>query len=329
MQDMHVLVTGAAGFIGYHLAEALLAKGARVTGLDNLNTYYDVSLKQARLRRLEARANFAFLGLDVADRAPILALAEKYADISHVVHLAAQAGVRHSLTDPYTYVTSNVMGQVVMLELARRLPAIRHFVYASSSSVYGANDKLPFSIEDETEQPNSLYAATKKSTELIARTYAHLYAVPATGLRFFTVYGPWGRPDMAAFIFTKAILAGEPIQVFNNGEMWRDFTYIDDIVAGILAALSHVPAAVPPHAVYNLGNHKPEKLTDFIATLEKAIGKKAHIVFAPMQPGDVPSTFADIDASQRDLGFVPTTPIAEGIPRFVDWYKSYYRPNNR
>ena len=322
---MHVLVTGAAGFIGYHVADALLAKGARVSGIDNLNAYYEVALKEARLQKLQANKNFDFAKLDIADRAAMLALASKYPDVTHIVHLAAQAGVRHSLTDPYTYVMSNVMGQVVMLELARLLPKLQHFVYASSSSVYGANTKLPFSIDDETEQPNSLYAATKKSDELIARTYAHLYAVPSTGLRFFTVYGPWGRPDMAAFLFTKAILAGEPIKVFNNGEMWRDFTYIDDIVAGILAALAHTPQVKPPHGIYNLGNHKSEKLTDFIATLERALGQKAQMIFEPMQPGDVASTFADIEASRRDLGFEPKTPIAEGVPRFVDWYKTYYR----
>jgi UDP-glucuronate 4-epimerase len=322
---MHVLVTGAAGFIGYHLSEALLARGARVTGVDNLNDYYEVSLKDARLKNLQAKKNFSFLKLDIADRSAMLALSGKHSDITHVAHLAAQAGVRHSLTDPYTYVMSNVMGQVVMLELARLLPALQHFVYASSSSVYGANTKLPFAVEDETEQPNSLYAATKKADELIARTYAHLYAVPATGLRFFTVYGPWGRPDMAAFLFTKAILADEPIKVFNNGEMWRDFTYIDDIVSGILGALARAPSVKPPHSVYNLGNHKSEKLTDFIATLERALGKKAQMNFEPMQPGDVASTFADIEASRRDLGFEPKTPIAEGIPRFVEWYRNYYR----
>lgn len=322
---MHVLVTGAAGFIGYHLSETLLKQGARVTGIDNLNDYYDVSLKDARLSNLRRHASFKFVRLDIADRDQILALAPTLADATHVAHLAAQAGVRHSLTDPYTYVMSNVMGQVVLLELARLLPRLQHFVYASSSSVYGANTKLPFSVDDETEQPNSLYAATKKSDELIARTYAHLYGIKATGLRFFTVYGPWGRPDMAAFMFAKAILADEPIRVFNNGEMWRDFTYIDDIVAGLVAALKHVPQVAPPHTVYNLGNHRSEKLTDFIATLEQALGRKAQMKFEPMQPGDVPSTYADIDASRRDLGFEPKTPISEGIPRFVDWYKNYYR----
>lgn len=322
---MKVLLTGAAGFIGYHVAQALLARGDEVVGIDNLNAYYEVSLKEARLANLAAKPGFKFERLDIADREAMLALPAKHAGITHVIHLAAQAGVRHSLIDPYTYVSSNVMGQVILLELARQLQTLEHFVYASSSSVYGGNTKLPFSIDDETEQPNSLYAATKKADELIGHTYAHLYAIPATGLRFFTVYGPWGRPDMAAFLFTKAILAGEPIKVFNNGEMWRDFTYIDDIVAGILAATARKPTKKPPHAIYNLGNHRSEKLTDFIATLESALGRKAQIKFEPMQPGDVARTYADIEASRRDLGFDPKTPIAEGIPRFVAWYKEHYR----
>jgi UDP-glucuronate 4-epimerase len=322
---MKVLLTGAAGFIGYHVAQALLARGDQVVGIDNLNAYYEVALKDARLAQLTAQKGFAFERADIADRDAMFAMAAKYPNVTHVVHLAAQAGVRHSLTDPYTYVTSNVMGQVVMLELARKFAKLEHFVYASSSSVYGGNTKLPFSIEDETEQPNSLYAATKKADELIGHTYAHLYNLPATGLRFFTVYGPWGRPDMAAFLFTKAILAGEPIKVFNNGEMWRDFTYIDDIVAGVLAATARKPTKKPPHAIYNLGNHRSEKLTDFIATLESALGRKAQIKFEPMQPGDVARTYADIEASRRDLGFDPKTPIAEGIPRFVAWYKEHYR----
>jgi UDP-glucuronate 4-epimerase len=322
---MKVLLTGAAGFIGYHVAQALLARGDQVVGIDNLNAYYEVALKDARLAQLTAQKGFAFERADIADRDAMFAMAAKYPNVTHVVHLAAQAGVRHSLTDPYTYVTSNVMGQVVMLELARKFAKLEHFVYASSSSVYGGNTKLPFSIEDETEQPNSLYAATKKADELIGHTYAHLYNLPATGLRFFTVYGPWGRPDMAAFLFTKAILAGEPIKVFNNGEMWRDFTYIDDIVAGILAATARKPTKKPPHAIYNLGNHRSEKLTDFIATLESALGRKAQITFEPMQPGDVARTYADIEASRRDLGFDPKTPIAEGIPSFVAWYKEHYR----
>ncbi len=322
---MQVLLTGAAGFIGYHVAQALLARGEEVVGVDNLNTYYEVTLKEARLAKLTGQKGFSFERLDIADRDAMLALASKYPGTTHVVHLAAQAGVRHSLTDPYTYVTSNVMGQVILLELARKLSKLEHFVYASSSSVYGGNTKLPFSVDDETEQPNSLYAATKKADELIGHTYAHLYGIPATGLRFFTVYGPWGRPDMAAFLFTRAILKDEPIRVFNHGEMWRDFTYVDDIVAGVLAAVAHRPKRTPPHAVYNLGNHTSEKLTDFIAILENALGRKARYQFEPMQPGDVARTYADIEASRRDLGFEPKTPISEGVPRFVAWYKDYYR----
>lgn len=322
---MKVLLTGAAGFIGYHTAQALLKRGDEVVGVDNLNAYYEVSLKEARLKQLTAQKGFAFERLDIADRDAMLALAAKHPGVTHVVHLAAQAGVRHSLTDPYTYITSNVMGQVILLELARKFSKLEHFVYASSSSVYGGNTKLPFSIDDETEQPNSLYAATKKADELIGHTYAHLYGIPSTGLRFFTVYGPWGRPDMAAFLFTRAILAGEPIRVFNHGEMWRDFTFVDDIVAGILAAVARKPSKTPPHAVYNLGNHRSEKLTDFIALIEKSLGAKAQYRFEPMQPGDVARTYADIDASRRDLGFEPKTPISEGIPRFIDWYKDYYR----
>jgi UDP-glucuronate 4-epimerase len=322
---MQVLLTGAAGFIGYHVAQALLARGDEVVGVDNLNAYYDVSLKEARLAGLKAHKGFRFEKLDIADREAMLALGAKHPGVTHVVHLAAQAGVRHSLTDPYTYVTSNVMGQVIMLELARKFSKLEHFVYASSSSVYGGNTKLPFSVDDETEQPNSLYAATKKADELIGHTYAHLYGVPSTGLRFFTVYGPWGRPDMAAFLFTRAIIAGEPIRVFNHGEMWRDFTYVDDIVAGVLAAVARKPTRTPPHAVYNLGNHRSEKLTDFIALIEKALGAKVTYKFEPMQPGDVARTYADIEASRRDLGFEPKTPIAEGIPRFIKWYTDYYR----
>jgi UDP-glucuronate 4-epimerase len=319
-----IVVTGAAGFIGFHVAEALLARGDVVLGIDNLNSYYDVTLKAARLSRLEANPDFVFRKADISDRAAMLELPRVFPNVSGIVHLAAQAGVRHSLTDPYVYVQSNVMGQVVMLELARTCPKLAHFVYASSSSVYGGNDKLPFAVDDPVAQPNSLYAATKRADELIGHTYAHLYGVPSTGLRFFTVYGPWGRPDMAAFIFTRAILTDEPIRVFNRGEMWRDFTYIDDIVSGVLRALDRPPASAPPHALYNLGNHRSEKLTDFIAVLESAIGKKAQIVLEPMQPGDVPATYADIESSRRDLGFEPATPIREGIPRFIRWYRQHY-----
>lgn len=327
---MRVFLTGVAGFIGFHVASALLARGDEVVGVDNMNAYYDVSLKRARLQQLEGKRGFVFAEGDISDRDAMTTLGQRHPGITHVVHLAAQAGVRHSLTDPYTYITSNVMGQVVMLEMARSFRQLEHFVYASSSSVYGGNTKLPFSIEDETERPNSLYAATKKADELIGHTYAHLYDLPSTGLRFFTVYGPWGRPDMAAYLFTDAIVKGEPIKVFNNGNMWRDFTYIDDIVRGILAALSHVPSARPRHGVYNLGNHRSEKLTDFISAIEASLGRKASYRFEPMQPGDVERTFADIEASRRDLGFEPRVPISEGIPKFVEWYKTYHRvwPSN-
>jgi UDP-glucuronate 4-epimerase len=327
---MRVFLTGVAGFIGFHVASALLARGDQVVGVDNMNAYYDVKLKQARLQQLQGKHGFVFAEGDISDRQAMTTLGQRHPDITHVVHLAAQAGVRHSLTDPYTYITSNVMGQVVMLEMARSFRQLEHFVYASSSSVYGGNTKLPFSIEDETERPNSLYAATKKADELIGHTYAHLYDLPSTGLRFFTVYGPWGRPDMAAYLFTDAIVKGEPIKVFNDGNMWRDFTYIDDIVRGILAALSHAPSAKPRHGIYNLGNHRSEKLTDFISVIEASLGKKASYRFEPMQPGDVERTYADIEASRRDLGFEPRVPISEGIPKFVEWYKTYHRiwPSN-
>jgi len=319
-----ILVTGAAGFIGAAVSEALLARGDPVIGVDNLNDYYDVRLKQARLDRLTGRPHFDFHQLDISNRDRMLKLAADFPGITHIVHLAAQAGVRYSLVNPYAYVTANVMGQVVMQEVARALPALRHFVYASSSSVYGANSKTPFAVGDPVDHPNSLYAATKRVDELIGHTYAYLYGIASTGLRFFTVYGPWGRPDMAPILFATAIAEGKPIRVFNHGEMWRDFTYIDDIVDGVLRALDRPPSATPPHAIYNLGNHKPEKLTDFIAEIEKAMGKKAEKLPEPMQPGDVPMTYADIQASTRDLGFMPTTPIATGIPKFVAWFKRYY-----
>lgn len=324
---MTVLVTGVAGFIGSHVAHALLARGERVVGVDNLNDYYDVRLKQARLARLQEKTGFAFHALNIADRPAIHGALLSEKDVTGVVHLAAQAGVRYSLTNPYAYIESNVMGQVVMLELARQWPTLRHFVYASSSSVYGGNTKLPFSVSDPVDQPVSLYAATKRTDELIGHTYAHLYRLPQTGLRFFTVYGPWGRPDMAAFIFTKAILEGQPIQLFNHGNMRRDFTYVDDIVQGVIAALDHPPpdeGTAAPHRVYNLGNHQSEDLRRFVGILEESLGKKALLELAPMQKGDVPATFADIDATRRDLGFEPTTPIDVGLPRFVDWYRRFY-----
>jgi len=319
-----ILVTGAAGFIGSQVARALLARGDQVLGVDNLNAYYEVSLKKARLAPLKASGGFEFRQIDISDREAMLALAKDFPAITGIVHLAAQAGVRYSLIDPYAYVQSNVMGQVVILELARALPKLKHFVYASSSSVYGANTKMPFAEGDPVEQPNSLYAATKRADELIGHTYAHLYGIPATGLRFFTVYGPWGRPDMAPMIFTRAITAGDPICVFNRGEMWRDFTYIDDVVDGVVRALDRPAEGTPPHRLYNLGNNKPEKLTDFIATLERALQRKAVIQLEPIQPGDVPATYADISSSQRDLGFAPSTSLADGIPKFVDWYKDFY-----
>ncbi|HKQ45266.1 MAG TPA: NAD-dependent epimerase/dehydratase family protein [Rhizomicrobium sp.] len=322
-----ILVTGAAGFIGAAVCRALAARGDAVIGIDNLNGYYDRRLKEARLALLTPLPNFTFRKADIADKEAMLALAAP--DIAGIVHLAAQPGVRYSLENPFAYVTANVMGHTVMLELARALQsagaAFKHFVYASSSSVYGANKKTPFAIGDAVEHPNSLYAATKRADELFSHTYAHLYGIASTGLRFFTVYGPWGRPDMAPILFAKAIAADEPIKVFNHGQMWRDFTYIDDIVAGVLQALDRPATGTPPHALYNLGNNRSEKLTDFIAEMEKALGKKAQMIMTEMQPGDVPATYADIEASSRDLGFQPTTPISLGIPKFIAWFRDYYR----
>ena len=322
---MTILLTGVAGFIGFHVAKALLARGDRVLGVDNLNDYYDVSLKEARVARLRASPNFDFARLDVADREGVLGLVERHRDLRGVIHLAAQAGVRYSLENPFAYIEANVMGTLVMLEAARRIDRLTAITYASSSSVYGANRKQPFGVEDRVDWPVSLYAATKRSCELVAYTYSHLYGLPATGLRFFTVYGPWGQPDMAAYLFTRAILAGEPIKVFNEGRMARDFTYIDDIVAGTIAAYDRPPAGQVPHRVYNLGNHRPEKLLDFIAVLERALGRTATKVLLPLQPGDVPESFADIEDSRRDLGFEPKTTIEEGLARFVEWYKWYHR----
>lgn len=323
---MTVVVTGAAGFIGFHVAQALLARGTAVLGIDNLNDYYDVGLKRARLARLEGLSGFRFVTANIADRETIPALLAAVAPTG-VVHLAAQAGVRYSLVNPYAYVESNVMGQVVMLEAVRALGGRPHFVYASSSSVYGGNEKLPFAETDRVDGPVSLYAATKKADELMTHSYSHLYRLPATGLRFFTVYGPWGRPDMAPFLFAEAILQGRAIRVFNHGQMRRDFTYIDDIVDGVLAALDRPPmddGHRPPHRVYNLGNSRAEGLLDFIGTLEKALGRTAEKIFEPMQPGDVEATYADLTDSSRDLGFAPKTPISEGVPRFADWYIDYY-----
>jgi len=326
---MSILVTGAAGFIGFHVAKALLERGERVVGLDNLNEYYDVRLKEARLAQLSAFPVFAFSKLDLADRDAVFAVVDRHKDLHSIIHLAAQAGVRYSLENPYVYVDANVTGTLVILEAARRIENLTAVTYASSSSVYGANRKQPFSVDDRVDQPVSLYAATKRSCELIAHTYSHLYGLPVTGLRFFTVYGPWGRPDMAAFLFTRAILAGEPIKVFNEGKMARDFTYIDDIVAGTISAHDRPPAAGEsvPHRIYNLGNHRPEKLLDFIAVLERLLGRTAHKQLLPLQPGDVPESFADIEASRRDLSFEPKTTIEVGLARFVEWYKRYYQVN--
>jgi UDP-glucuronate 4-epimerase len=323
---MKVLVTGAAGFIGFHTSMALLDRGEQVIGVDNLNDYYEVSLKEARLKLLNQREGFRFFRLDIADREGVRDLMDSHPDIEGVIHLAAQAGVRYSLENPYAYVRSNIEGHVVLLEACRRLSNLKHFVYASSSSVYGGNTKLPFAIDDRSDHPVSLYGATKKSMELISHSYAWVHRIPLTGLRFFTVYGPWGRPDMAAFIFTRKIIAGEPIPVFNRGDMHRDFTYIDDIVAGVLACLDRPPIAGDgtPNRVYNLGNHRSEALTDFIAEIEKALGLKAKVELMAMQPGDVKETYADIEASRRDLGFEPKTAISDGVPRFIAWFREFY-----
>ena len=334
---MKVLVTGCAGFIGMHTALRLLERGDEVVGLDNLNDYYDVSLKQARLERLKPFANFRFEKIDIAERAALQAWWERERP-QRVVHLAAQAGVRHSITHPDAYIDANLVGFGNMLEGCRR-HGVEHLVYASSSSVYGGNARLPFSEHDGVDHPISLYAATKKANELMAHSYAHLYRLPVTGLRFFTVYGPWGRPDMALFLFTRAMLAGEPIDIFNNGKMVRDFTYIDDIVQGVVGALDKPaqpdPAFDPanpdpaassaPYRVFNIGNHQPTPLMDYVGALEQALGIEARKNFLPMQPGDVPATFADVDALADWVGFRPGTPVTEGVRRFADWYRGYYK----
>ncbi|MEQ9639673.1 MAG: NAD-dependent epimerase/dehydratase family protein [Alphaproteobacteria bacterium] len=321
---MTILLTGVAGFIGFHVTQALLARGERVVGVDNLSPYYDVNLKRARLAQLEGRNGFRFVEADISDREGFNdALADEPVD--RIVHLAAQAGVRHSLSHPFDYVSANLTGHMVLLEYARHRDGLRNMVYASSSSVYGGNTKLPFAETDPVDNPVSLYAATKKADELMSHAYAHLYGVPLTGLRFFTVYGPWGRPDMAMWLFTKAILEGRPIDVFNHGDMRRDFTYVDDIVSGVVAALDQVPDGTPPQAVYNLGNHRSEDLMYMIEVLERTLGREAEKVMHPMQPGDVKDTYADIAAAERDLAFKPKTPIDEGIPRFVAWYRDYHR----
>jgi UDP-glucuronate 4-epimerase len=328
-----VLVTGAAGFIGSNVALRLMARGDSVIGIDNLNDYYDVRLKAARLARLAESGGdrFSFLRQDFADYQGLLAALEGL-DFDGIVHLGAQAGVRYSIENPHAYLHSNLSGHLNMLEVARHR-RLGHMVYASSSSVYGGNTKLPFAVEDRVDHPLSLYAATKKADELMSETYAHLYRLPLTGLRFFTVYGPWGRPDMMMWIFTRKILAGEPIPVFNHGDMWRDFTFIDDIVTGIVAALDKPPAddgqekaggSEKPHRLYNIGNHKSEHLMRVVEILEAELGRKAVIDFQPIQPGDVRQSYADISAIQRDLGFAPTTSIDVGVPAFVKWYTGYH-----
>src|SRR5947209_6078696 len=337
MPNNTVLVTGAAGFIGYHVARRLLSEGREVVSVDSMNDYYDPRLKQARLDILKGDPHFAFVKLDLADRAEAKSLFEQYR-FPAVIHLAAQAGVRYSLENPHAYIDANIEGFINVLEGCRR-NGCKHLVFASSSSVYGANQKLPFSVHDNVDHPVSLYAASKKANELMAHSYSHLYRIPATGLRFFTVYGPWGRPDMAMFLFTKAILEGRPINVFNYGKMRRDFTYIDDIVEGMVRVLDR-PAepnrtwsgdapdpgsSVAPYKLYNIGNNQPVELMRFIEVLEDQLGVKAVKNMLPLQPGDVPATYADVDDLVRDVGFKPSTPIEVGIERFVTWYRSYYR----
>jgi len=334
---MKILVTGAAGFIGFHTSQRLLARGDTVVGFDNLNSYYDVKLKHARLGQLVGQANFRFIEGDVSDRnvVPKLFQSERF---DKVIHLAAQAGVRYSLENPHAYIDANLVGFTNILEGCRH-NAVQHLTYASSSSVYGANTVMPFSIHQNVDHPLSLYAATKKANELMAHTYSHLFGLPTTGLRFFTVYGPWGRPDMALFIFTKAILEGRPIDVFNEGRMRRDFTYVDDIVEGVIRTSDHTAQPNPawnsaapdpatskgPYRVYNIGNNQPVELLHMIETIERALGKPAIKNLLPMQPGDVPATYADVDDLTRDVGFKPATPIEVGIGRFVEWYRAFYQ----
>jgi UDP-glucuronate 4-epimerase len=331
-----LLLTGAAGFIGFHTARALLERGDEVIGLDNLNAYYDPELKSARLSILERAANFRFVKLDIADRAAMQEMfgREKF---ERVVHLAAQAGVRHSIQNPHLYVQSNISGFLHVLEGCRQ-QGVEHLVYASTSSVYGANTRMPFSERQNVDHPLTLYAATKKANELMAHSYSSLYALPTTGLRFFTVYGPWGRPDMALFLFTKNILADKPIDVFNGGHHQRDFTYVDDIAAGVVAAIDHVAAPDPgwrsdepdpsssyaPYKIYNIGNQRPVSLLRYIEVLEQCLGRKAQKNLVPMQQGDVRDTWADVDALARDVGYRPSTELEEGVKRFVDWYRGYY-----
>ena len=350
----NILVTGAAGFIGFHLSKRLLDEGSKVVGIDNINAYYDVNLKKARLAILKKYDNFTFHKIDIANRRsmeslfqgspktetlPVTRHASRVTDsFDTVVHLAAQAGVRYSITNPYAYIESNIAGFINILEGCRH-HKVKHLVYASSSSVYGANTKMPFSIHHNIDHPVSLYAATKKANELMAHTYSSLYKIPTTGLRFFTVYGPWGRPDMALFLFTRAILEGKPIDVFNYGKMQRDFTYIDDIIEGVVRVMKKTPKPNPswsgdapdpgtsyaPYKVYNIGNNNPVELMTFIETIEKCLGKKAKKKLLPLQAGDVPATYADVDDLMNDVGFKPATPIEEGVGRFVEWYQKYYQ----
>ena len=318
-----VIVTGAAGFVGYHVAEALLARGEAVVGVDNLNAYYSVALKQARLGRLQAQPGFTFYKADIADRVALFEVFGRAQSATAVVHLAAQAGVRHSMVDPYAYVTTNVMGHVTVLEAARMLPQLKHLVYASSSSVYGGNTKMPFAESDPVDTPVSLYAATKRADELISHAYSHLYGIPQTGLRFFTVYGPWGRPDMAYYSFAERIMAGEPITLYEGGRLRRDFTYIDDIVSGVLGCLDVVPAPGTMPAVYNIGNNRAEWVTSLVSLLEQGLGRTAIVVSTPRPVADVAETCADLTAIASHAGYAPSTPLSEGVPRFVEWFLAY------
>ncbi len=321
---MTILLSGAAGFIGYHVARSLLVRGERVVGIDSCNAYYDVRLKEARLARLGEFPAFVFHRLDITDREAILALFAAESEASHVVHLAAQAGVRHALVDPYSYVASNLAGHLVILEAARLLPRLRHLLYASSSSVYGANTALPFSESDRVDQPISLYAATKRGAELMSASYAHQFALPETGLRFFTVYGPWGRPDMAYYSFARAIVEARPITLFDGGRLRRDFTYIDDIVAGVLDCLDRPPETNPPHRLLNIGNHRSEEVLTLVSLLEQSLGLKAIVQSAPRPTSEVQETFASIEAISALAGFSPATPLALGIPRFVAWFREFH-----